>query len=489
MKLYTIYTESHKNMYENYFLKTLPNEFEVISAEIPQDCPTGEFYKEGWDKTCYKKTELYLRACEENMGETFAFSDVDIQFFGNIKETLLEELGDFDIACQNDTSHYYCSGFFVCRGNERTLNMFREMVKNYDREDQTTLNNHIHLVKSKFLSNKFFTIGHLLNTAWTGQEFDIKHDILMHHSNWVIGIDNKIKLLDLVRKKVGSRYSIDYQKYLIDIFSKYRPNPKYPTYPPYHEGLYLEDYFFEYFTKNNIETDRYYIPVFWTTCYVDNCFSGLQELINTLDPNLKYFTVAQHDDAIRERLPIDTISFNAGGNGGGIPIPLVCSPIKEEVKPKLEKDIFCSFVGSITHPIRNMMYQTLVNNPKYVISAKNWTSSVSENDFNNFINITSRSIFCLSPRGYGRSSFRLYEAIQLGSIPVFIYDVKWCPFEEDLDWNDFSVLIHESDIPNIDNILSGYSDDKIKKMQDNLKNYWENNFTMQSICKKIIKKI
>ena len=34
MKLYTIYTESHKEMYENYFLKTLPNEFEVISNEL-----------------------------------------------------------------------------------------------------------------------------------------------------------------------------------------------------------------------------------------------------------------------------------------------------------------------------------------------------------------------------------------------------------------------------------------------------------------------
>jgi hypothetical protein len=281
----------------------------------------------------------------------------------------------------------------------------------------------------------------------------------------------------------------NYQKRLIEIFSNFRTIPKYPTYPPYHEGLYLEDYFFDWFTKNYIQTDRYYIPVFWTTCYNDNCFGGLQELINTLDPNLKYFTVAQHDDAIRERLPKDTISFNAGGNGGGIPIPLVCSPIKDEVKPKLEKDIFCSFVGSITHPIRNMMYHTLVNNPKYVISARNWTSSVSENDFNNFINITSRSIFCLAPRGYGRSSFRLYEAIQLGSIPVFIYDDKWLPFEDEIDWNEFSVLIDVNNIQNIDIILSSYTPEKIKQMQDNLYNYWINNFTMESICQKIIKSV
>ena len=279
----------------------------------------------------------------------------------------------------------------------------------------------------------------------------------------------------------------EYQKYLFDIFKDFRPNPKYPIYPPYHKGLYLEDYFINFYSNNNLYTERFFIPVSWTTCYVDNCFQSIQQIINQLDNTKKYFTVAQHDDAIRERLPKDTISFNAGGNGGGIPIPLVCSPL--EVKIDREKDIFCSFVGSITHPIRNLMYQTLVNNPKYIISARNWTSSVSDDDFNNFINITSRSIFCLSPRGYGRSSFRLYEAIQLGSIPVFIYDHKWCPFEDEIDWNEFCVLIDVKNIQNIDTILSSYTEYRIKQMQDNLYNYWIDNFTMESICQKIINRI
>ena len=280
-----------------------------------------------------------------------------------------------------------------------------------------------------------------------------------------------------------------YQIYLNEKFSQFRPDPKYPTYPPYHEGYYLEDYFYNWFISQNLELDRYLIPVFWTTCYVDNCYYGIQNILDTIDKSKKYFTVAQHDDAIREILPPDTICFNAGGNGGGIPIPLVCSPIKDEVKPKVEKDIFCSFVGSITHPIRNIMYQVLINNPKYIISAKNWTSSVSENDFNNFINITSRSIFGLAPRGYGKTSFRLYECMQLGTIPVYIYDDKFIPFEEDIDWNEFSVLISINDLQNLDNILCSYTDDRIKQMQNNLYKYWIENFTMESICKKIISKI
>lgn len=280
-----------------------------------------------------------------------------------------------------------------------------------------------------------------------------------------------------------------YQKELIDLFTPWRPNPKYPIYPPYHEGLYLEDYFYKYLTDNNIETDRYYIPVFWTTCYVDNCFNGLQQAIDKLDPNKKYFTVAQHDDAIRERLPKDTISFNAGGNGGGIPIPLICSPIKDEIKQNLNRDIFCSFVGSITHPIRNYIYQSLANIPKYYFSARQWTNSVPEADFKNFIDTTSRSIFALAPRGYGRSSFRLYEVMQLGAIPVFIYDTKWCPWDDEINWNEFSVLIDLNDINRIDYILSNYSNDRIKEMQSNLQKYWLENFTMESTCRKILNRI
>ena len=489
MKLYTIYTDSHKNLYENYFLKTIPNEFEIISTKVDQECATGEFYSDGWGKTCYRKVELFYKACLENMGGLFVYSDVDIQFFGKIKDTLIQELGDYDIACQNDTAHYYCSGFFICRANERTLNLFSEMLKRYRLEDQTTLNDNIHLVNSKFLSNKFFTIGHILYNTWKGQDFNLNFPILLHHSNWVEGINNKIKLMDVVRTK-NNNIIINIQNSLDQYFSNWRPSPEYPVYPPYHEGLYLEDTFYKLYKENNIISDRFYLPIFWTTCYCDNKTQGLQQALKSLNPNYKYFTVSQHDDAVREILPPDTICFNAGGNGGGIPIPLVCSPIKDEIKPVVDKrDIFCSFVGSITHPIRAMLYSSYNNNPKYYFSAKNHSPSVSQDDLNNFLNITSRSIFSLCPRGYGKSSFRLYEVMQLGSIPVFIYDDKWVPFEDEIDWNDFSVLLHVSDLPRLDEILSSFSDEKINQMQNNVYKYWKNNFTMENIFEKIINKI
>lgn len=203
MKLYTMFTNSHKEMYENYFLPSLPDEFELVAIEMPQECSSGFFYSAGWSETCFRKIEIFIKACEENENDTFVFSDVDIQFFGNIKDTLVSELGDFDIACQNDTGNYYCSGFFICRSNDRTLNMFKSMRDNYHKEDQTSLNENIHLCKSKFLSRKFFTIAHITNAVWKGEDVYVPEFILMHHANWTEGIDNKKKLLDMVKNKMS----------------------------------------------------------------------------------------------------------------------------------------------------------------------------------------------------------------------------------------------------------------------------------------------
>lgn len=38
--------------------------------------------------------------------------------------------------------------------------------------------------------------------------------------------------------------------------------------------------------------------------------------------------------------------------------------------------------------------------------------------------------FNIAPRGYGRSSFRFVESIQMGRLPVWVYDdIPWIPYE------------------------------------------------------------
>lgn len=493
MKIYTYYTESHKQLFDEWFSKTI-TDLEIEPTFGDQECPTGSYYQDGWKKTTMKKVDVFINAVNQNLGGVFVFSDVDIQFFGPIKEQLLLELGDADIAIQNDYKGGLCSGFFVCRGNERTLRMFENMKRNESQypEDQYALNMNLHFCNVKVLSERFWTFG-AHGTQWKGQNFDIPDNLLMHHSNWTEGIQNKIRLLEIVREKNNRKQyvkncNMDYQSFLNEYFSEFRPIPTYPTYPPYHTGKYMEQYFFDFFNTQKMEKDIYYIPVDWTTCYIQNeNLPLLQEKILSLDKNKRYFTISQHDDAIKEYLPNGTMKFCAGGNAGGIPIPLVCSPIPKEMIPyNPKKDIFCSFVGSLTHPIRQLMNQTLVSNPKYKIITKPWTDKVSESDMKRFTDVTSRSIFTLCPRGYGKNSFRMYEAMQLGSIPVYIYDDDWRAFKDDLNWDEFSVSVHYSNIGQLDSILSKISKEKTKLMSEKCIETYNNRFSLDALSKKII---
>ncbi len=271
-------------------------------------------------------------------------------------------------------------------------------------------------------------------------------------------------------------------------FKNLRPESNYSPYPPYHTGEYLEEYFYAYYKQNKISFDKTgytLIPVFWTNIYhTRENINLVQPYLDSL-PNDKYFTVSQHDDAVREVLPENTISFEAGGNGTGIPLPLICSPLPQY--ETLEKDIFCSFVGSTTHNIRNQIADLYGRDSSFVFVNKSWTLEVCNDDFNVFINTTRRSKFTLCPRGYGAQSFRLYEALQLESVPVVVYDKRWFAFEDRIDWSSFCVLVHCNEIETIKDRLLQIDDSQYQSMLKSGKRIYSEYFTMKGMSENILK--
>jgi len=268
-----------------------------------------------------------------------------------------------------------------------------------------------------------------------------------------------------------------------------------PVYPPYHEGPYLEEYFYNFYIKNKERFDKTgytLIPIFWTAIYSQNVFFSsqndkkhlVQGYINSL-PEGKYFCVSQHDDAVKENLPKGTLSFEAGGNQNGIPIPLICSSLK--TTPQLKKEYFCSFVGSFTHHLRNEIYNTFNSDNEFKFVTGSWTITVNNNQLDTFINTTSKSEFSLCPRGYGSSSFRLYEVLQLNSIPVYVYDKEWLPFKEFINWEEFCVLVKREDIKNLKNILKSYSKEQKTNMLLKGKEVYNNYFTLEKMSEQILK--
>jgi hypothetical protein len=278
-----------------------------------------------------------------------------------------------------------------------------------------------------------------------------------------------------------------------------RPASISPTYPPYHTGEYIEEYFFKRWNEENIQTDRQYIDVFWTNNFCNSMFAGQQyenvqeQLDSVLSSNGKYFTVSQFDDGPFEKFPEDTLIFSAGGNREGdniIPIPLICGSIPKELIPNKEKTILASFVGSRnTHPIRMDMCNHLSGKEGYEISAGNWSTTVPMDNFKKFLDITCSSKFGLAPRGYGKSSFRMYEILQLGTVPVYISDVHYLPWSDELDWNEFCVPVNEDEIEDIDAILKSIDDVEYNDLLENGKKVYEEYFTLEGMFKNIIKRI
>jgi len=153
-----------------------------------------------------EKIKIIRRALEET--DCFIWSDCDVLFFGPMTKHLLLELGDYDIACQYDSRGMYCAGFFICRSSNSTKNLFRDiyeiMEKDHDThdDDQDILNKLIANSNGKFLSDRFWTVGLYLENngysmPWANQTIEIPKDILVFHANWTIGIENKIKLLEM----------------------------------------------------------------------------------------------------------------------------------------------------------------------------------------------------------------------------------------------------------------------------------------------------
>jgi hypothetical protein len=256
----------------------------------------------------------------------------------------------------------------------------------------------------------------------------------------------------------------------------------------------MEEYVYEYMISHHIETNAIYIPIFWTNLQNHPGFLQMKSKYNLLvqeafkeyPTSTTFFTIVQHDDGPQLDLPSNTIIF--GACTGTIPLPLIYEDVSHtlEKKTRVQKDILASFIGSITHPIREQLITTVENYDTIICQGKKgWTPIVSDSAANQFVTTTLRSKFCLAPRGYGRSSFRFVEAMQLDTIPVYIWDdICWLPYQEYIDYSTCSVCINKNDLHRIHEILSNITEETYTEMMESMQKI-RSIFTLKWMCEYI----
>jgi hypothetical protein len=188
----------------------------------------------------------------------------------------------------------------------------------------------------------------------------------------------------------------------------------------------FERWFFDNTLPDEI-TGRIYLPIFWTAYWVGNGYAtkergrnNMQRYIDNLPRDKKYFTICQYDDGpIVDFKDLDIIVFGMSGGRIDYPIPLLCQ--RHGYKFDCKRDIFASFIGGDTHPIRKELV-------KQFAGEKDCMVSIKKLPLKDYCNIMARSVFALCPRGYGKSSFRIAEAIQYGAIPVYVSDEFVLPY-------------------------------------------------------------
>jgi hypothetical protein len=213
MNIYTCFSKTHRAMYEDHFLKTLPTGMKVSHRELADLCATGAYESAGFQAICVEKMIYLVSVIEDALlaqdSKICVYSDVDLRFYGEVEGDITVLMGaDYEIAFQDDGPGGCCTGFFAIRPTLNVLEFFRAVVAHMGATgamDQDATNQLLGVwggaaPKHKVLPERYWTFGRDGRHWDPGIPVYPPADMLMHHANWTRGIGNKLLLLEEVRK-------------------------------------------------------------------------------------------------------------------------------------------------------------------------------------------------------------------------------------------------------------------------------------------------
>lgn len=226
-----------------------------------------------------------------------------------------------------------------------------------------------------------------------------------------------------------------------------------------HRGPWIEEIFYQYMADKGSATGLIYLPVFWTNFYLyaqtsviaPGKYRRMEQMIERVLDIVRrssetFFTLIEYDHTPWDwhLFPKNLLVFSAGG-GGDLAIPLLMRDRPYDTRPK---DILCSFMGTLGGAsdrggLRSEMAGVFGDISHFGRGA-DWED------------VMKRSKYTLCPRGLGPTSFRLFEALSCGSIPIFIWEGKrWLPYQDELDWGDIAIVTERDGMVAVRDAVAG----------------------------------
>jgi hypothetical protein len=243
-------------------------------------------------------------------------------------------------------------------------------------------------------------------------------------------------------------------------------------------------------TDNPHEADWEYLPLYWNRTYINYGWGeGMQpelqrEIERCVSRNRRTFTICEYD--VREMQPhLDLCGmtvFTASRRGAdtGIDIPLLCTPhMLPATVP--DKRLRASFIGNLdTWGIRSGMRQELGDLPDVYLAHDQRGTGF-------FVNLMLASYIALAPRGHGGQSFRFYEAMQLGTVPLYISDIDCRPFKKWIDWDACSLYLPSLD--GLRSVVMGTCKERLLHIGANAARVYNEHLRYGQWCRYVIKEL
>jgi Exostosin family len=250
-----------------------------------------------------------------------------------------------------------------------------------------------------------------------------------------------------------------------------------------HNGPWVEQMFYtRWSAAQHRQGERFYLPVFWADCYFMHKQQEVQAFLDSLSTHIKYYTVTNLDggfDRLQLVMPkgVDLLLFAASGRGDAMPNAIPVPLLRRELTPSgLPKVLDVSYqVNMFTHPLRSKVAEALKG---IALILPCWLSG--------WETVLDRSVFAVCPRGDGVTSFRMFEALQVHTIPIYVWeDVECLPYKELIDWDEFAIVVEAKDIAKLPDLIAAADVPKMLKKLASVSHMFTYDYTVQYILDRV----